>query len=81
MTTNFNNLTKEQLIEKVAKLEKDYSDLAKEKLDLDWLFGNMCRTLKDYIENPLLTKNRKFPLPYKVVDNSNEILEQLSTID
>ncbi len=75
-------LTKEQLVEKVIKLQKDYSDLTKEKLDLDYLFGNMCRTLKDYIENPMFTKNRQIPLAYKVVeDNREKLFAMLNSVD
>ena len=82
MTENFNELSKEQLIEKVLELQKDYSDLAKENLDLGWLFGNMCRTLKDYIENPIFAKGKRLPLAYKVVeDNTEELLSMLNPIN
>lgn len=82
MKEDLSNLTKKQLIEKVLELQKNYSDLAKEKFDLDYLFGNMCRTLKDYIENPMFTKNRRIPLAYKVVeDNQEKLFGMLNSVD
>jgi hypothetical protein len=80
----YSDYTKEELIIKLEELEKDYSDIAKEKLDLDWLFGNMCRTIRDYIETPMFTKERQFPLAYKVVedkDNTEKLLKMLNPVD
>lgn len=82
MEENFNDLTNQQLIEKVLELQKSYSNIAKEKLDLDWLFGNICRDLKQYIDDPMFSKNRQLPLAYKVVeDNTDKLLAMLDPIN
>ena len=69
--TELEQLTKQQLIEKVIELKKENQLFIQQNLDLTYFFANIMATCKEYIDNPLFEKNRERPLAHKIVANEN----------
>lgn len=64
-----NKLTKEELVKELVESRKAYSDMVKERLDLDMFFQSVASAVKIYIDNPMLRKGRTLPLPYRIIEN------------
>lgn len=67
--TELEQLTKQQLIEKVIELKEENQSFIQKNLDLNYLFAGIMATCKEYIDNPLFEKNRERPLAHKIVAN------------
>jgi hypothetical protein len=69
MEEEVNKLTKKELVKELIEYRKAYTNIVKDKLDLDMFFKSVTEAVKTYIDNPMLRKDRTLPLPYRIVTN------------
>jgi hypothetical protein len=74
MTENFNELTKEELIEKCKRAEENYSKLFRENIKLTMFYNGVMNTI--YKETRILSD---IPVQYKVVEDE-KFIEMLGGI-